>query len=90
MIRLNDPTTVTLTLSLTDAMTLRELTQSATSAAVGVVFTSEQKLLWEQFCSQVEKAEHLQRSIWTQLYSGPGAGPPEPTPPEFRKRWWQR
>lgn len=91
MICVDDPTTVTITLSVKDAATLRELTQRATSAAVGVVFTPEQKLLWEQFCSQVERAEHLQRSIWAQLYAGPGAAVPEPAPKKApQKPWWRR
>lgn len=73
MIRVHDPTTVSISLSVKDAAALRGLVQRATGAAVGVVFTDEQKMLWEQFCAQVEKAEKIQRSIWSQLYAGPAA-----------------
>lgn len=90
MIRGNDPTKVTLTMTLEDAAALIRVVQKATSAAVGVVFDPDDKKVWQNLQDQYERMSNIQKSIYAQLYAGPGAQAHAVVVGiEERRPWWK-
>lgn len=64
MIRVNDPTVVTVSMTVKEMALLKSINEKALAAASGVTLSPEEKLLWEAFLLRYEEAAKRQLFIY--------------------------
>jgi hypothetical protein len=68
-VRVIDPMSVPVSMTAAEAATLVGIVQKASSSAVGLAFTEEERQLWHDFQAQVERALQIQRAVYQSVYA---------------------